>query len=107
MITKIKFLEIALMFLKLVYFGSKICIVSIKICFKAFHHLQSCENVCLLHPPLILRLYTGCRLDKTFSKSVVGFKKVKVLKCYGYKCPSFSKLCDIPSAHGYEVYLKW
>ena len=55
-----------------------------KICFKAIHHLQSRENLCLLHPPLILRLYTGCRLDETFSKSVAGFQKVKVLKYYGY-----------------------
>ena len=94
------------MFLKLVYFGSKICMVSIKICFKAIQHLQSRENVCLLHPPLILRLYTGCCLEETFSKSVAGFQKVKVLKYYGYKCPSFSKLCGIPSAHAYEIYLK-
>ena len=86
------------MFLKLVYFGGQICRVSIKICFKAIHHLQSHENLCILHPPLILRLYTGCRLDETFSKSVAGFQKGKVLKYYGYKCPSFSKFCGISSA---------
>ena len=95
------------MFLKLFYFGSKICHVSIKICFKAIHHLQSRENLCLLHPHLILRLYTGCSLDETFSKSGAGFQKVKVLKCYGYKCPTFSKNCGIHSAHAYEIYLKW
>ena len=95
------------MFLKLVYFGSKICIVSINICFKASHHLQSRKNLCLLHPPLSLRLYTACRLDETFRKSVAGFQKVKVLTYYGYKCLSISKLYGIPSAHAYEIYLKW
>ena len=97
------------MFLKLVFFGSKICIVSIQICFEAIdiHHLQSRENLCLLHPSLILRLYTGYRLDERFSKSVASFQKLKVLKFYGYNCPSFSKLCGIPSAHAYEIYLKW
>ena len=98
--------QIAQMFLKFVYLGSKICIVSIKICLKAIHRLQSRENLCHLNPPLILRLYTGCRLDETFSKSGAGFQKVKVLKYYGYKCPSFSKLCGIPSARAYEIYLK-
>ena len=58
-------------------------------------------------PTSSLRLYTGCRLDETFRKSVAGFQKVKVLKYYGYKCPLFSKLCGIPSAHAYELYLKW
>ena len=42
--------------LKLDCFGSKICIESIKIGFKAIHHLQSRENLRLLLPPLILRL---------------------------------------------------
>ena len=42
--------------LKLVCFGSKICIESIKIGFKAIHHLQRRENLRLLLPPLILRL---------------------------------------------------
>ena len=92
------------MFLKLVYFGSIIYIVSIKICFKAIHHLQSRENLCLLYPPLSLRLYTGCRLDEMRSKSVADFQKVKVLKYYGYKCPSFFKLCGIRSAHAYKIY---
>ena len=68
------------MFLKLVCFGSIICIESIEIGFEAIHHLQSRENLRLLLPPLILRLYTGCRLDKSFSKSLAGFQKVKVLK---------------------------
>ena len=44
------------MFLKLVCFGSKICIESIKIGFKAIIFLQSRENLRLLLPPLILRL---------------------------------------------------
>ena len=39
------------------------------------------ENVHFLPPPLILRLYTGCRLDQTLSKCIASFKKVKVLKC--------------------------
>ena len=52
------------MFLKLDCFGSEICIESIKIGFKAIHHLQSRENLRLLLPPLILRLKTGCRLDE-------------------------------------------
>ena len=68
------------MFFKFDCFGSKICIESIKIGFKAIHHLQSRENLRLLLPPLILRLYTGCRSDESFSKSFAGFKKVKILK---------------------------
>ena len=67
------------MILKFVYLGSIMCIVSIKIRFKAIHHLQSLEDLRFLHPPLILRLYTGCRLDQIVSKSVIGFQKVKVL----------------------------
>ena len=94
------------MILKVVCLGSIICIVSIKIRFKANHHLQSLENVRFLLPPLILRLYTTCRLDQNFSKSIIGFQKVKVLNYLGYRCPSFSKLCSIPSAHAYEIYLK-
>ena len=47
--------------------------------FKAINHLQSLENLRFLLPPLILRLYTGCRLDQNFSKSVIVFQKVKVL----------------------------
>ena len=94
------------MFLKLDCFGSKICIESIKIGFKAIHHLQSRENLRLLLPPLTLRLKTGCRSDDSFSKSFAGFQKVKVLKYLGYKCPSFPKLCGIPSAHAYEIHLK-
>ena len=53
---------------------------SIKIGFKAIHHLQSRENLRLLLPPLVLRLYTGHRLHDSFSKSFAGFQKVKVLK---------------------------
>ena len=55
MITNLNF-QIALMFLKLDCFGSKICIENIKIGFQAIHHLQSRENLRLLLPPLILRL---------------------------------------------------
>ena len=64
------------MFLKLVLFSSQICIVSNKIRFKAYHHLQYRENV---------RLYTGCRLDQTLSKCISSFKKVKELKCSNVK----------------------
>ena len=67
------------MILKFVCLGSVICIVSIKIRFKAIHHLQSLNNLRFLLPSLILRLYTGCRLDKIFSKSIIGFQKVKLL----------------------------
>ena len=67
------------MILKFICLGSIICIVSIKICFKAIPHLQSFENLRFLLPPLILRLYTWCRLDQNFSKSIIGFQKVKVL----------------------------
>ena len=67
------------MMLKFVYLGSTICIVRIKIRFKAIRHLQSLENLRFLLPPLILRLYTGCHLDQSFSKSIIGFQKVKVL----------------------------
>ena len=94
------------MILKFVVLGSIICIVSIKIRFKASHHLQSLENLRFLLPPLILRLNTGCHLDQTFRKPIIGFKKVKVLNYLGYKCPSFPKLYSIPSAHAYELYLK-
>ena len=65
------------MFLKLVLFSSKTCIVGNKIRFKAIHHLQYRENVHFLLPPLILRLYTGCRLDQTLSKCIASFKKQK------------------------------
>ena len=94
------------MILEFVCLGIIICIASIKIRFKAIHHLQSLENVRFLLPSLILRLYTGCRLDKNFSKSIIGFQKVKVLNYQGYKCPSFPKLRSIPSAHAYEIYLE-
>ena len=66
------------MILKFVCLGSIKCIVSIKIRLKAIDHLQSLENLRFLLPPHILRLYTGCRLDQNFRKSI-GFKKVKVL----------------------------
>ena len=69
----------ALMISKFVDLGSIICIVSIKIRFKAIHHLQSLKNLRFLLPPLILRLNSGCRLDQNFSKSIIGFQKVKVL----------------------------
>ena len=46
----------SLMFLKLDFSGSKICIESIKIGFKEIHRLQSRENLRLLLPTLILRL---------------------------------------------------
>ena len=32
-------------------------------------------------------------------------KKIKVLKCSGYKCSSFPKPYRIPSAHAYEIHL--
>ena len=67
------------MILKFICLGSIICIISIKIQFKAIYHLQSLENLHFLLPPLILRLYTGCRLDQNFSRSIIGFQKVKVL----------------------------
>ena len=67
------------MILKFVCLGSIICIVSIKIRFKAIHHLQSLENLRFLRQPFILPFYSGCRLDQNFSKSIIGFQKVKVL----------------------------
>ena len=79
MITKPKFSNCPNIF-KNGLLGSKICTESIKVGFKAIHHLQSRENLRLLLPPLILRLYTGCRLDDSLSKSFAGFQKVKVLK---------------------------
>ena len=78
MITKAKFSN-SPYDLKIVCLGSIICIVSIKIHFKAIHDLQSLENLRFLLPPLILRPYAGCRLDQNFSKSIIGFQKVKVL----------------------------
>ena len=67
------------MILKFACLGSMISIVSIKIRFKAIHHLQSLQNLRFLLLPLTLRLYTWCRLDQNFSKSIIGFQKVKVL----------------------------
>ena len=67
------------MILKFVCLGSIICIVNIKIRFKVIHYLQNLENLGFLLLPLILHLYTGCRLDQNFSKSIIGFQKVKVL----------------------------
>ena len=72
MITKAKFSNSPNDF-KFVCLGSIICLVSIKIRFKAIHHLQSLENLHFLLPALILRLYTGCRLDQNFSKSMTVF----------------------------------
>ena len=66
MITKAKFSN-SPNDLKFVCLGSIIFIVSIKILFKVIHHhLQNLENLRFLLPPLILRLYTGCRLDQEF-----------------------------------------
>ena len=65
------------MILKFVCLGNIICIVSIKIRFKAIHHLQSLANLRFLLQPLILRLFIGCRLDQNISKSITGFQKVK------------------------------
>ena len=37
-------------------------------------------NLFLDAPPTqVLRFYTGCHLDQNFSKSIIGFQKVKVL----------------------------
>ena len=74
MITKAKFSNSPNDF-KIVCLGSIIYIVSIKIRFKAIHHLQSLENLRSLLPPLILRLYTGCRLYQNFRKSIIDFQK--------------------------------
>ena len=67
------------MLLKLAWISSKICIVSIKVRFNAIHHFQSRENLLFLLPLLLLRLYTGCRLDQTLSKCIASLQKVKVL----------------------------
>ena len=66
------------MILKFACLGS-IYFVSIIVRFKVIHHLQSLDNMRFLLPPLILRLYTGCRLDQDFSKFIISFQKVKVL----------------------------
>ena len=63
------------MFLKLVCFGSKIYIESIRIGFKAIHHFKSRKN---LAPSTPTPHFTS--LDESFSKSLAGFQKVKVLK---------------------------
>ena len=79
MITNTKFSNFR-MFLKLVWFGSKVCIVSIKICFKVIHQAVKCCAFPIL-PPLILRLSTGYHLDPTLSNCIASFQKVKLLKC--------------------------
>ena len=65
------------MILKLVYFGRKICIVSIKKGLKQFIIYKAVKTYAFYTHP---SFYTGCRLDKTFSNSITGFQKVKVLK---------------------------
>ena len=65
------------MFLKLVWFGSKISIVSIKNVPKRFIIHKAVKTCAFCSPPLILRLYTGCRLDQTLSKCTASFPKVK------------------------------
>ena len=42
-----------------------------KICFQAILHLQYRENVHFLLPPLILSLYTGCRLGQTLVNALL------------------------------------
>ena len=44
------------------------------------HRLQYREFVHFQLPPLILRLYTGCRLGQTLSKCIASFKKSKSAK---------------------------
>ena len=53
-----------------------------KIRFKAIHHVHYRENVHFLLPPLILRIYTGCRLDQTLRKCISSLKNksAKMLK---------------------------
>ena len=80
------------MFIKLAYFGSKICIVSIEI-FIVYKAVKT--YAFYTHPSFYVFI-----LDAVFPK-------VKVLKYDAYKCPSFSKLFGIPSAHVYEICLKW
>ena len=71
------------MFLKLVKFGSKICTAGNKIRCKAIHHLQYSEKEHFLPPPLILRLYPGCRLGQILSKCIASLKKSKNAKIFG------------------------
>ena len=42
---------------------------------------RSRENLRFLLPPLILRLYTECRLDQTLNKCTATFQNVKGLRC--------------------------
>ena len=76
MITNTKFSNCPNVF-KIGVVQQEICIVSNKIRFKAIHHLQYRENVHFLLPPLILRLYSGWRLDQTLSKCIASYKKSK------------------------------
>ena len=48
--------------------------------FQSDSYLQYRENLCFLLPPLILRLYTGCRFDRNLSKCIVSFPKFKSAK---------------------------
>ena len=77
------------MFSKLVYFGSKICIVSIKYVSKRFIIYKAVKTNSFYIHPLTLRLYTGCRLDETFSKSGAGFQKVKEQSIMGISALHF------------------
>ena len=47
-----------------------------------FYDLQYSENMHFLHQPLIIRLYTGYRLDQTLSTcNCIASLKMKVIKC--------------------------
>ena len=59
-----------------------------------------------LLPPLILRLYTGCRLDQTLSKCIASYKKSKSAKMLRIGMIFISQPYRIPSAHAYEIHLK-
>ena len=78
-------IQIAIVFLKLVWFYSKLCIVSVKILFKVIHHLQRRANLPFRRPPLILCLYNVCRLNQTLSKLHCLFSKSKRAKMFRIK----------------------
>ena len=80
--------QIALIFLKLAWFGNKIFILCIKVGFKEILHLRSRAILRFLLPPLILRLYSRYRFDQTISSCLAIFQRLKVLhviyKGYNY-----------------------
>ena len=79
-----------------------------QISFKAIYHLQYRKNVHFLLPPIIIRLYTGCRLDQTLSISngIVSTKIYDKRDDFDFEIVNFPFLDgDVPRSTSYGVYI--